>query len=88
MFIRFILFLVIFWLVYHFLRKWIVGPFRQGYQEGQRGQGGNQREGKITINYRPQSQKGSSSSRSGNVGEYVDYEEVKEEPEQRKGEGS
>jgi hypothetical protein len=88
MLFRFLLFLVLFWLVYHFLRKWIVGPFRDGYQQERGGSAGagRQREGKVTINYRPREKRQESTSRQ--VGEYVDYEEVDEKPDQQKEEKS
>lgn len=83
MLLRFLLFLVIFWLVYRFLRRWIVGPFQKGYRQGQ--PENHQPEGRVTVNYHPRPKNGKGDPQ---VGEYVDYEELKDEEDPDQGKQS
>lgn len=78
---RFILFALFFYLIYFLVRFLFLKPFRQGYAQGGRGQNQpnwknpfSQKEGDVTITYNPEKNK----KDKGGVGEYVDYEEVKD----------
>jgi len=78
--LRFLAFLLLVYLVVYFLRSLFVKPFKQGYggQGRRRPNAGphtqQRKEGDVTISYDPRKQKGHSQG----VGEYVDYEEVKD----------
>lgn len=84
MLIRFILFLLFFYLIYFLIKYIFIRPFKEGYSGGgqrqQRGRGRQQnpfnreKEGDVSITYDPRKQKNGKED----VGEYVDYEEVKE----------
>jgi hypothetical protein len=77
--IRLILFILFFYLAYFLIRNLFFRPFKEGY--GQGGQRGNynsrsSQEGDVTIIDKRQKR----SSKDAGVGEYIDYEEVKEDP--------
>lgn len=77
---RFVIFGLVFYLVYFFIRTLFVKPFREGYAQSQQGRGGQrwknpfQKEGEVTIIANPKNRK----IKDEGVGDYVDYEEVKE----------
>lgn len=79
--IRFLIFVGIFYLAYYLIRNIFLRPFKEGYANGgQRNRGGfnpfqNKREGEVSINYDPRKDEKPHKQ----VGEYVDYEEVKED---------
>ncbi len=74
-----ILFILIFvYLIFSLLKRLVLVPFTKGYQNQRSNQGSNskspKREGEVSIEFDPQKSK----SKEHSVGEYVDYEEVKE----------
>lgn len=79
--IRFLIFVGIFYLVYHLVRNVLLRPFREGYANGgQRSRGGfnpfqRKDEGDVSVEYDPRKDK----KPHHEIGEYVDYEEVKED---------
>ncbi len=80
MIIRFILFLIFFYLAWFLVRNLLVKPFKQGYQEKGRGQRGGAdfsqaREGEVTLDTKGSGQTHDDKS----LGEYIDYEEVEED---------
>lgn len=76
MIIRFILFLIFFYLAWFLIRNLFVKPFRQGYQSKDSRDGAQRgRDGKITINTNGAGRTHDDKS----MGEYIDYEEVEEE---------
>ncbi len=78
--IRFLIFVGIFYLVYYLVRNVFLKPFREGYANaGQRPKGGfnpfqKKAEGDVSINYDPRKD----TNPTHEIGEYVDYEEIKE----------
>lgn len=80
MILRFIAFLLLVYLVVYFLRSVFVKPFRQGFDQADSRQKRdaqgkrNTREGDISITYDPRKHQRNNDG----VGEYVDYEEVKD----------
>lgn len=81
MILRFLAFVLLVYLVIYFMRALFVKPFKQGYgsQQGRRSADPNtnrkqRKEGDVTITYDPQKRRGDNQS----LGEYVDYEEVKD----------
>ena len=76
--IRFILFLLFFYLAWFIIRNLFVKPFKQGYAE-RRTKGGRSNssgpEGSVTLN-----KNGAGRTHDdGSMGEYIDYEEVQED---------
>lgn len=85
--IRFILFALFFYLIYFLIKYIFVRPFREGYKSGdqKRTRGfqnpfQNKKEGDISISYDPRKDRKTSSE----VGEYVEYEEVKDSESEKK----
>lgn len=76
--IRLILVGLFLYLIYFFFKYLILVPFRQGLGGDASGKRKNwkpfQREGEISVEYNPEKDKKSKPS----VGEYVDYEEIKD----------
>ena len=82
--VRLILFGLFFYLIYFLVKYLFVKPFREGYGAGNPGGGHKQgnwnnpfnrkKEGEVTISYNPNK----SQKEDKKVGEYVDYEDVKE----------
>lgn len=73
--IRLIIFGLLFYLVYFVVKQLFgSGKGRQPYGNSQQQDRSNQREGDISITYDPRKSKASSKE----VGDYVDYEEVKD----------
>ena len=78
---RFIVFALFFYLIYFLLKALFLKPFRQGYAQGERKTSNKgwkdpfkKNEGDVTITYNPEKEK----DNKGKIGEYVDYEEVKD----------
>ena len=80
--IRLILFISFFYLLFFILRKLVFTPFREGYKrkQGQPKKASTARdsEGKVSVEFDPAKQ-----SQSSSVGEYIDYEEVRDEDEKK-----
>jgi len=78
MILRFLLvFVIIYWISY-LLRTFVFKPFKSGYGSQGNASGGSNsasREGDVSIKYNPL--KGKQDQKT--VGEYVDYEEIKDE---------
>lgn len=83
MIIRFLFIVVFIYLLSFFVRRLFVRPFREGYQEREdqrQRESSRKREGKVSIdthNARPAHDRNS-------VGEYIDYEEVKDDEKDSK----
>lgn len=80
MIIRFILFLLFFYLAWFLVRNLLVKPFKQGYQERGRakneaGGASRRKEGEVIINTNGSGKTHDDKS----LGEYIDYEEVEED---------
>lgn len=82
--IRLVLFISFFYIGYFILRKLVIRPFREGMQS--RGQArnasterANSQEGEVSVTYDPEQNK----SHDNGVGEYIDYEEVRDEDEKK-----
>ncbi len=79
--IRFLIFVGIFYLIYYLVKNVLLRPFREGYANGgQRASKGfnpfqKKDEGDVSINYDPRK----NDKPHHEIGEYVDYEEVKED---------
>ena len=85
MLLRLLLFLLVFYIIYYLLRQLLIKPLRDGskeqdpvkrYQQQKRRQ-----EGSVTITYNPQKRNPTSEQ----DGEYVDYEEVKDDERKQSG---
>lgn len=77
---RLIIFGLFFYLIYFLVKYIIIKPFKEGYATGGNKRSGNpfsKREGEVTITYNPHKDR----KLSDKVGEYVDYEEVKDSKE-------
>lgn len=74
--IRFIIFALFFYLIYFLVKYIFVRPFKEGYSRGGRKKNpfSREEEGKVTIDYDPRQKR----SEGNKVGEYIDYEEVKD----------
>lgn len=77
--IRFLVFVFFFYLVYYLIKNVLLKPFREGYADGDQKRGGfnpfqSKKEGDVSIKFDPR--KGKKGSKE--IGEYVDYEEVKD----------
>ncbi len=76
---KLILFGLFFYLLYFIVKNIFLRPFREGYANGGNPRSANpfgqKRQGNITVTYNPE--KGRKDNKS--VGEYIDYEEVKED---------
>lgn len=75
--VRFVIFALFFYLIYFLVKFIFIKPFKQGYAGGG-GKGrspfGRNEEGKVSISFNPYKKK----KEQHQVGEYVDYEEVKD----------
>ena len=71
MIFRFLIFLMLFYLVYSLVRRMFPSPASKVAGGGKQGGRGN-REGEVSIKFNPHKDKAASNK----VGEYVDYEEV------------
>jgi hypothetical protein len=78
---RFLIFFLVFYLIYFLVKNLFLKPFRQGYAQGGESQSGGrgfrnpfQKEGDVTILSKPNKKK----MKDDGVGDYVDYEEVKD----------
>lgn len=79
--VRFIIFALFFYLIYFLIKYIFTRPFKQGYAEGGQGRQrgfknpfNSKKEGDVSINFDPRKDR----KPSGEIGEYIDYEEVKE----------
>tara|TARA_R110001592_G_scaffold37720_2_gene125476 strand:+ start:8484 stop:8747 length:264 start_codon:yes stop_codon:yes gene_type:complete len=84
--IRLLLFISFFYIGYFILRKLVIRPFREGMQShGQARNASTERantarqEGEVSVTYDPKQ----SQARDNGVGEYIDYEEVRDEDEKK-----
>ncbi len=82
MLVRLIVFGLFFYLIYFLIKFIFVKPFKEGYMGAQRGSRNSYRpfnngreEGDVTITYNPEKDHKNPNNK---IGEYVDYEEVKE----------
>lgn len=79
--VRFVIFALFFYLIYFLVKYIFVKPFKQGYANGgTNGKKGNSpfgrnEEGKVTISFNPYKKKKDDDH---GVGEYIDYEEIKD----------
>lgn len=76
MIFRFLIFLMLFYLVYNLVRRLFPRP-ASGMAGGGKYHNGSRHEGEVNIDYDPQQSRQKNSS-SNKLGEYVDYEEVEE----------
>ena len=80
--IRLLLFISFFYVGYFILKKLIINPFRNGYQRKQepdKPSSGKEEEGKVSVSFDPAQQSGKAAA----AGEYIDYEEVRDEDEKK-----
>lgn len=81
MLVRFVLFALFFYLIYFLVKYIFVKPFKEGYMGARKGSSSGYRpfagkqEGDVSITYNPQKDHKHPDNK---LGEYVDYEEVKD----------
>ena len=75
--VRLAIFGLFFYLVYFLVKFLFIKPFQEGYKGQDPNRNSKRGEGKITIDYDPR--KGKNGRSPSDIGEYIDYEEVKDE---------